>query len=119
MIFYYDRISVKEMIDTETYEHCHDFVNESVSKKCNGCCVLLYNKNSFNYKERTCDRCYKILLNTEVEPRSICIIWWNNCKYRLLTTLKSGQSQRLLEKKNIKDRYGYINIENRDNSVKA
>ena len=32
MIFYYDRISLKEVIDTETYEHRDDFVNESVSK---------------------------------------------------------------------------------------
>ena len=104
MIFYYDRISVNEGIDTETYKHCNDFINESLSKRWNRCCVLLYNKNDFNYKERACDRCYKILLNTEFEPRNICIIFWNNCKYIVLTTLKRGQAQRLLEKEKVQDR---------------
>ena len=104
MIFYYDRISVNEGIDTEIYTHCNDFINESLSKRWNGCRVLLYNKNDFNYKERTCDRYYKILLNTEFEPRNICIICWNNYKYSVLTTLKRGQAQRLMEKEKVQDR---------------
>ena len=57
MIFYYDRILVKEGIDIETYEHDDDLINESLSKRCNGFPLLLYNKNNFNYKERTCLRC--------------------------------------------------------------
>ena len=77
MIFYYDWISVKKGIDTETYEHRNDFINKSLS--------------------RTCDIFYKILLNTEFKPRNICIIWWNNCKYRVLTTLNHGQAQKLME----------------------
>ena len=116
MIFCYDRMLVKEGIDTETYEHHDDFINESLSKRCNGCCVLLYNKNNFKYKKRASDRYYKILLNTELKSRNICIIWWNNCKYRVLNTLKHGQAQRLMEKEKVQDRYGYIDI---DNSVEA
>ena len=92
MIFYYDRISVKEGIDTETYEQNDSFINETLSKRCNGCCVLFYNIMNFNYKERTCDRCYKILLDAEFEPKNICVIWWNNCKCRILTTLKREQT---------------------------
>ena len=74
MIFYYDRILVKEGIDIETYEHHDGFINESLSKRCNSCHVLPYNKNNFNYNKRTCNRCSKILLNTEFEPRDRCII---------------------------------------------
>ena len=47
----YDRISVKEQIDTETYEHNDSFINETLSKRCKGCCVLFYNRMNFNCKE--------------------------------------------------------------------
>ena len=112
MIFYYDRISVKEGIDTKTYEHNDRFINGTLSKRCDGCCVIFYNRRNFNYKERTCDRCYKILLGTDLEPKNIYVIWWNNCKYWVLTTLKSRQVQRLMEKEKTQDRYGYIDIDN-------
>ena len=112
MVFYYDKTLVKEGTDLETYEHRDDFIDECLLKRCNGCCVLLDIKNSFNYKERICDRCYKILLNNEFEPRDICIIWLNNCKYRVLTNLRRGQAQRLMKREKITDRYGYIDISN-------
>ena len=98
MIFYCDRISVKEGIETETYKHNDSFINETLSKRCNSCHVLFYNRTNFNYKEQTCDRCYKILLDTNFKPKNLCVIWWNNCKYRVLTTLKRGQAQKLMEK---------------------
>ena len=60
MFFYNDKISVKEGADLETYEHHDDFIDQCLSKRCDGCCILLYTKNNFNYKERICDRCYKI-----------------------------------------------------------
>ena len=107
MIFYYDRISVKKGIDTITYEHNDSFID--------GCHVIFYNRRNFNYKEWTCDRCYKILLGAGFKPKNIYVIWWNNCKYRVLTTLKCGEAQRLMEKEKTQDRYGYINV---DNSVK-
>ena len=44
---------------------------------------------------QTCDRCCKILLDTDFEPKNICVIW-NNCEYRILTTLKREQAQRLI-----------------------
>ena len=75
---------IKEGIDIESYEHHDDIINESLSKRCNGCLVLLYNKNNFNYKESTCNKCHKILLNTEFEASDMCIIWRNNCKHRVL-----------------------------------
>ena len=96
MVFY--RVSLKEGVDTETHEHHNDFINESLSKRCNGCCALLYNKNNFNYIERTCDRCYKMLLDIDFKPRNIYITWWNNCKYRVLTTFNHGQAQSLMER---------------------
>ena len=34
---------MKEGIDIESYEHHDDIINESLSKRCNGCHVLLYN----------------------------------------------------------------------------
>ena len=85
---------------------------------CNGYCLLLYNKNNFNCKGRTSGRCYKTLLNTEFEPRDMCVIWWNNCKYKVLTTLKHGQAQKLMEREKVQDRYDYIDIENMDNKLK-
>ena len=83
----------------ETCEHRHKFIDKCLSKRCDGCRVLLYIKNKFNYKERICDTFYKILLNTEFEPGDICIIW-------------RGQAQRLIEREKITDRYGYIDISN-------
>ena len=69
-------------------------------------------KKNFNYKKRTCDRYHKILLKTEFEHRDMCIIWWNNCKYRVLNTLKHRQVKRLMEREKLQGRYGYIDIEN-------
>ena len=115
MIFYYDRISVKKGIHTITYEHNDSFINETISKRCDGCHVIFYNRRNFNNKEWTCDRCYKILLGAGFKPKNIYVIWWNNCKYRVLTTLKCGEAQRLMEKEKTQDSYGYINV---DNSVK-
>ena len=108
----YDRISVKEQIDTETYEHNDSFINETLSKRCKGCCVLFYNRMNFNCKEQTCDRCYKILLDTDFKAKNICVTWWNNCKHRLLTNLKREQAQRLMKKEKTQDKYGYINVDN-------
>ena len=112
MTFCYDRISVKEGIDTKTYEHNDSFINETLSKRCDGCHVIFYNKINFNYKERTLDRCQKILLGPDFEPKNIYVIWWSNCKYTVLTTLKCGQAQRLMEKEKTQNRYGYIDIDN-------
>ena len=101
-----------EGIDSETYEHRDDFIYECLSKWCDNSRVLLYIKNNFNYKKGICDRCYKILLNTEFEPIDIRIIWLNNCKYRVLTNLRRGQVQRLMEREKITYRYSYIDISN-------
>ena len=51
-----------------------------------------------------------MLLGTSFEPKQIHVIWWNNCKYRVLTTLRRAQAQRLMEK--IRYRYGYADIDN-------
>ena len=110
IVFYYDRISVKEGIDLETYEHRDECIDECLSKRCEGYCVLFYIKNNFNYKERICDKCLKILLKTELEPKDIPIILLNNYKYRVLNNLRRGQAQRLMERENRTDRYGYIDI---------
>ena len=48
MIFYYDRISVKEGIDTKTYEHNDNFINETLSKRCDCYHVIFYNRRNFN-----------------------------------------------------------------------
>ena len=110
MGFYIDRISVMEGSDTETYEDNHKFINESLSKGCNGCHVLFYIKKNFHYNELTCDRCYKILLNTVFECKNIYFIWWNNCKYRVSTSLECEQAQRLMKEGKTQDRYGYIDL---------
>ena len=103
---------VKEGINLEAYEHRDDFIDECISKRCDSYRVLLHIKNNFNYKERICGRCYKILLNIEFEPRDTLVIWLNNCKYRVLTNLRRGQAQRLMEREKITDRYGHIDISN-------
>ena len=73
MIFYYDRISVKEGIDTKTYEHSDSFTNETLSKKCDDCRVTFYNRRNFICKERICYRCSKILLGTDFKPKNIYV----------------------------------------------
>ena len=71
-------------------------------------CTSLYQKQ----KKEFCDRCYKILLNTEFEPRDVRIIWLSNCKYRVLTNLRREQAQRLMEREKVTNRYVYIDISN-------
>ena len=87
MFLYYDRISVKEGIDLEcNEEHCMNFSDETISKRCTGFCRVFYNNINFKYQERICDRWYKMLLGTTFDTKKIIILWWNNCKYRVLTT---------------------------------
>ena len=53
-----------------------------------------------------------MILGTSFEPKKIHVTWWNNCKYRVLTTLRRAQAQRLMEKIKTQDRYGYLDIDN-------
>ena len=69
-------------------------------------------KTILTIENELANKCYKILVNPEIEPRNICIIWRNNCKYRVLATLKRGQDQRLKGKVEVQNRYGYIDIDN-------
>ena len=111
MVFYFDRISVKEGVDLESHRNYHKFIDVNLSKRCSGCCVIFYNKSNFNHQEWTCDRFYKMLLGTSFEPRQIHVIWWSNSKYMIMTTLKCCQEQRLMEKVNPQNRYGYEDID--------
>ena len=111
-VFYFDRISVKEGLDLESHEDYDKFIDVTLSKRCSGCRVIFYNKSNFNHQERTSDRCYKMLLGTSFEPKQVHVIWWNNCKYRVLTAIRRAQAQRLMEKIKIQGRYEYVDIDN-------
>ena len=52
-----------------------------------------------------------MLLGTTFDTKRFTVIWWNNSKYRVLTTLKREDAQRLLESTKPQDRYGYVNID--------
>ena len=111
-VFYFDRISVKEGVDLESHEDYDKFIDVTLSKRCSGWRVIFYNKSNFNNQERTCDRCHKMLLSTSFVPKQIHITWWNNCRCKVLTTLRHAQAQRLMEKIKTQDRYGYVDIDN-------
>ena len=111
-VFYFDRISVKEGVDLESHEDYDKFIDVTLSKRCSDCCVIFYNKSNFNHQERTCDRCYKMLLSTSFEPKQIHVIWWNKCKCGVLTNFRRAQAQRLMEKIKTQDRYRYVDIDN-------
>ena len=109
---YYDRISISEGLDNEVPWENHDnLINGAVSRRCNGCHVVFFEDLNFNYRERVCNRCGKVLLGTDFDPKKIYIIWWNNCKYRVLKTLKCGQMQRLTEKEKPQDRFGFLKVD--------
>ena len=100
---------MREGIDNETPWENHDNpINEAVSRRCISCCVLFFKGLNFNYRERVCNRCHKVLLGTDFEPKKIYIISWDNCKYRVLTTLKREQAQRSIEKEKLQDRFGFL-----------
>ena len=110
--FFIMRVSVKEGTDLECDgEHCMTFPDETIPKRCTGCCIVFYNSN-FKYQEQICDRCYITLLGTTFDTKKITILWWNNCKHRVLTILKRYQAVLLVEKVKPQDKYGYVNIDN-------
>ena len=74
-VSYFDRISVKEGVDLESHEDYDKFIDVTLSKRYSGSHVIFYNKSNFNHQERTCDRCYKMLLGTNFEPKQIHVIW--------------------------------------------
>ena len=52
-----------------------------------------------------------MLLDTTFDTKKVTVIWWNNSKHRVLTTLKRADTQRLLESIKPQDRFGYVNID--------
>ena len=80
MVFYYDRISVKEGIYIERDEENYtNFPDETISKRCTGCRIVFFNSSNFKYQEQICDRCHKMLLGTTLDAKKIQAIWYNNC----------------------------------------
>ena len=112
MAFYYDKISVNEGIDTKTFEHHNDLLMKVFQKDVMAAVYFFIKKTILTIENELANKCHKILINPEIEPRNICIIWRNNCKYRVLTTLKRGQARRLKGKVEVQNRYGYIDIDN-------
>ena len=111
-ILYYDKISVSEGIDIETpWENHDDLINEPVLRKCNGCHILFFKDLNFNYRERVCNSCHKVLLGTVFEPKKIYIIWCSDSKCRVLTTLKRGQAKSLIKKEKPQSWFGFLKVD--------
>ena len=52
-----------------------------------------------------------MLSGTTLDTKKIQVISWNNCKCRVLTTLRCYQAVLLIEEAKPQDRYGYLNID--------
>ena len=106
---YYCRISIKEGLDIETEEpHLEQFIDKTFSRKCRLWCQLFIIAKNFK-DENTCNSCFKITSNIDKFGR-MHIIWKDNSQYRVFTNLRRSFVQEIMNKKDPKDKFRYIDV---------
>ena len=107
---YYSRISIKEGLDIETEKpHLERFIDKTYSRKCRLCCQLFTIAKNFKEDEKTCNSCFKIKTDMGKFGR-MHIIWKDNSHYRVFTNLWRSFAQEIMNKEDLIDKYGYIDV---------
>ena len=107
---YYCRISRKEGLDIETEKpHLERFIDKTFSRKCRLCCQLFVIAKNFKEDENTCNSCFKITSDIDKFGR-MHVIWKDNSQYRVFTNLWRSFAQEIMNKEDLTDKYGYIDI---------
>ena len=107
---YYCRISIREGLDIETEKpHLEQFIDKTFSRKCRLCCQLFTIVKIFKEDENTCNSCFKITSDIDKFGR-MHVIWKDNSQYRVFTNLWRSFAQEIMNKEDLTDKYGYIDI---------
>ena len=114
---YYYRISIKEGLDIETQNpHPEECIDRTISRKCRHCGELFLIAKNFINEERICDVCFKIVTDIDKFGK-MHIIWVNNSKYRAYTNLSKSFADEIMKKKELADKYGYIDVNKHNNKT--
>ena len=107
---YYCRISVKEELDIETEKsHLERFIDKTFSRKCRLCFQLFIIAKNFKEDENTCKSCFKIISDIE-KFGGMHVIWKDDSWYRDFTKLWRSFAQEIMNKEDLIDKYGYIDL---------
>ena len=109
---YYSKISVKEGLEIETEKpHLERFIDKTFPRKCRRCCQLFIIAKNFKEDENTCKSCFKITSDIAKFSR-MHVVWKNNSQYRVFTNLWRSFAQEIMNKEDLLDKYGYIDVDN-------
>ena len=107
---YYCTISIKKGLDTETEKaHLDIYIDKTKSRVCNLGPQLFAIAKNFKENENTCDSCFKITSHINKDGK-MHIVWRNNQKFRVFTNLWRSFAQEIMNKKDIVEKYGYVDV---------
>ena len=99
-----------EELDIETENPPLDlFIDKKISRKCRLCSQLFIITKNFKEDENTCNSCFKITSDIDKFGR-MHVIWKDNSQYRVFTNLWRSFAQEIMNKEDLTDKYGYIDI---------
>ena len=118
---YYCRISIKEGLNTDlkTSELMLGKYDKEVYRSCRHCHCVIEIKKVFKKDKFICNMCFKLLQNQDrINPR-IHIISTENQQYRVFTNFHRSFADCVFRYQNIKDKFGGISQEVKDNHLNA
>ena len=114
---YYCRISIKEGLDIETEKaHLERFIDKTKSRICRLCSQLFIITENFKDDENTCHS-YFIITSDIDEFGKMHVIWKNNAKFRVFTNLWRSLAQKIINRENLLDKYGYLEVSKHNNKT--
>ena len=114
---YYCRISIKEWLDIETKKaHLERFIDKAKARICRLCSQLFIITENFKVDGNTCHNCFIITSDID-EFGKMHVIWKNNAKFRVFTNLWRSLDQKIINRENLLDKYGYLEISKHNNKT--
>ena len=109
---YYQRIAIKEGLDTESEKIHLDMFDKDLSRCYWGCRQVFIIKKNFKIKEEHCDGCYDLLEKDKRINPVIWVIFKNNSKYRVLSNLTLQYVQKIMHREDVVlDESGEIHVD--------
>ena len=114
---YYCRISIKEWLDIETKKaHLERFIDKAKARICRLCSQLFIITENFKVDGNTCHNCF--IITSDIDKfGKMYVICKNNAKFRVFTNLWRSLDQKIINRENLLDKYGYLEISKHNNKT--
>ena len=108
---YYCRISTKEGFDTDTEKaHLDIYIDKTKSSVCNLCPQVFIITRNCKENENSCNSCVQITSDIDKDGK-MHRVWRNTKKFRVFTNLWRCFAQEIMNKEDIVEKYGYVDVD--------